>query len=284
MSDNAISLLDFTLSCESNTYANVRAFCDAWCKQWVFQKEKSDTGYEHWQLRFSAIKKRRIKDHIYNWRTKKCGLVFSEKALTPTSNSVFEGAERKVFKYVLKEDTRVEGPWSDKDEVKILTKSVQWIKDHGLDPWMREVVEISKTYDHRHINVMVDKVGNSGKTTFEDWFAFEDHGFDIWFGPIKDMEEEVAANCGRTCYTINLPRALNKKEMSDFWQFVERLKDGRMRDARYKSKRRKMERPVIWIFTNDKPDLRGQSADRWKFYEIENEELVVMAQCDSIDE
>lgn len=276
--------MDIVFSAESNTYEGVRGFLSGWCKQWIFQKERSDGGYEHWQVRASMLKKRRIQDHIYHWRTKKVPIIFSEKAVSPTSASVFTGAERKVFQYVLKDDTRIEGPWKDTDEVKVQTKSVAYLQKEGLKPWMTSVLNTCSVYDHRHINVMVDTLGNSGKTSFEDWLAFNDHAFDIWFGPIKDMEEEAAKNVGKQCYTLNLPRALNKKEMSDFWQFIERLKDGRMRDARYKSKRMKMERPVIWIFTNDKPDLRGQSMDRWRFWCIEDEELTKMALCDSIDE
>lgn len=290
MSESQISLIDITLSCERNTYANVRKFLDGWCKQWIFQKEKSDSGYEHWQLRVSTTKKRRIAEHIYKWRgggdggSGAAGIVFAEQAVTPTSNSVFGGAARKVFQYVLKEDTRTEGPWSDRDEVKVSTKSVVWIKEHGLLPWQNSIIDSCKTYNHREINVLVDKGGNLGKTAFEDYLSFEDIACDIWFGPVKDMTEEAYEMRGKSAYTINLPRALNKKEMNDFWCFVEHLKDGRVREPRYKSKRLRFERPVIWIFTNDRPCLKTQSMDRWRFWTVNKDKELVDEATDEATE
>lgn len=290
MSVNPIALLDITLSCEKNSFQAVRTFLEGYFKQWIFQKERGDNGYEHWQIRGSAIHKRRIQEHSYKWRTRHglkpgdVGIVFSDEAISPTCNSVVGDKGRKTFSYVLKEDTRIEGPWRDTDEVKVCTKSVEFLQKKGLDPWQNEILESLKNYDHRSINVLVDKRGNIGKTTFEDWLTFHGHACDLWFGPRKDMMEEAYAMRGKSAYTINLPRALNKKEMHEFWEFIEQLKDGRVRDARYKAKRMRMERPVIWIFTNDRPLLETQSMDRWKFWEVDGDNNLVPEGMDFVDE
>lgn len=267
MSKHAISVFDLTLNIQTNTFETVKGVLEEWCKHWVFQKEKGEvTGYVHWQIRFSLKKKRRIQEIAP--RLAIAGLKFHDTALTPTSTAGLKTG----FSYVTKADTRLEGPWKDTDVEKVLTKCVAYLDKNGLDPWMQEIKDIWSEWDRRHIDVFVDTKGNSGKTTFEDWAEYHEHAFSLWYDPnIQRMMESAHANAGRPVYTIGLPRALNKKEMNDFWNFVERLKDGRTQDGRYSAKRKRMERPNVWIFTNELPDLGEMSPDRWRFWQIDDE-------------
>lgn len=270
-SKSQLYLYDVTLSCQHNTFETVKKVLKEWAKQWVFQKEKGDeTGYEHWQCRLSLIKARRLQEIIPKLRI--AGLKFAEAAISIMSTN---GVKLAAFDYAMKADTRIEGPWSDRDVEKVYTKGVKHLEASGLDPWMEEIVEMTKEYDHRHINVLVDTKGNIGKTVFEDWLEYHEKCFAVWFNAdIQRMMEEAYANAGRPFYTINLPRSLDKRDMKKFWAFVENLKDGRVSDGRYKAKRIRMERPHVWIFTNSMPDLHGQSLDRWRFWQVEDRELV----------
>lgn len=75
-----------------------------WCKHYVFQEERGDSGYEHWQGRVRLIKARR-------WNEIK-GKFCPGGNVTPTVDKQFQ---EKTFTYVMKADTRVAGPWDDRD-------------------------------------------------------------------------------------------------------------------------------------------------------------------------
>jgi len=101
MTTNAICTFDFTAKGETNTHLSIIESLSKHCKAFVFQLEKGEqTGYVHYQGRVSL-----------NERARKANiLALKDAKYSPTSR---EGS--KNFDYVMKEDTRLEGPWSDKD-------------------------------------------------------------------------------------------------------------------------------------------------------------------------
>ena len=62
MANHACATYDFTLP-KNDDYPDWQSVKskvnDGWWNKWVFQLERGDTGYEHWQGRVSLIKKRR---------------------------------------------------------------------------------------------------------------------------------------------------------------------------------------------------------------------------------
>lgn len=276
---NALYVYDIVLSCQHNSFETVKKAAQEWAKAWVFQKEEGDEvkdpetqkGFLHWQCRWSLIKPQRKQELVRKLRT--YGLKFSEAAIRPTSSAV--AGTKAQFQYAMKADTRVEGPWTDKDIEKFLNKGVRWINEHGIEPWQESILESLKEYDHRSINMLIDTRGNLGKTNFEDWLEYYEHSFALWWDDdSKRMMESAYANAGRKCFTIGIPRAVNAKEFKSFWSMCENLKDGRVIDGRYKAKRQRMERPHIWIFSNTLPSMGDMSLDRWKFWTVEDRELV----------
>ena len=281
---NQLYLWDATISCRDTPKGDVFSFMRAEASRWTFQKEKGKAdGYEHWQTRFSLNKKSRRKGVVIMMRSH--GIKIAEDAVTPTTNAVAEN-KLATFSYVMKEDTRIDGPWTDKMDRKQKTAGVRWLDDdRNFKPWMNTVLESMKTYDHRAVNVLIDKTGNLGKTNFEDWCEFYDHSFAIWWDDkIEYMMNEAYANPGQKTYTIGLPRALDKKDMKQFWTLCERLKDGRLSDGRYKAKRVRVERPHIWIYTNWCPEFSQLSVDRWKFWCVDDDDCLVEYDYDSMIE
>jgi len=69
-------------------------------------------------------------------------------------------------------------------------------------------------------------------------------------------------------YIIDIPRALRKDQLFQFFSGIETLKDGYAYDDRYHFKEEYFDCPNIWIFMNTIPDLEYMSKDRWRFYEI----------------
>ena len=89
-------------------------------KKWAFQKERGESGYLHYQGRGSLWKKKRGSE----LRKLLNALNVGDMHSTPT---VTESISGDAF-YVMKVDTRVEGPWTDKD-IENYTLSLTSIED-----------------------------------------------------------------------------------------------------------------------------------------------------------
>jgi hypothetical protein len=274
-----VYLWDFTLSEKLNQKGDILRFCREECTRWCFQLEQPevagknpDEWYKHYQCRVSLKKKLYLNPMMILMRN--YGLKFNEQALSRTSKTCAEN-KHATFSYVMKEYSRIDGPWDDKQDRKFKSKSVIWVDEHP-EPWHRQVLDTLKDYEHRKINLLIDSNGNTGKTNFEDWLAFYNHAFDLWYDDDhKHMLASAYDNAPQNCFTINLERALDKKNMRSFWTMIERMKDGRFQDNRYKCKRIKTERPHIWIFTNFTPEVWMQSKDRWNLWTINDDKELV---------
>lgn len=76
--------------------------------KFVFQLEKGEvSGYEHYQVRLRLIKKKRPNEAYIQFADLIKGAHWS-----PTCKSVHQA---KTFNYVMKADTRLEGPWTEAD-------------------------------------------------------------------------------------------------------------------------------------------------------------------------
>jgi hypothetical protein len=82
---------------------------DGWCNKFCFQLEKSDLGYLHWQCRVNLIKRKSLSVVL----AQVAPLIGGRWSITSTG--VHQNA--KSFCYVMKEDTRVDGPWTE--EIKL---------------------------------------------------------------------------------------------------------------------------------------------------------------------
>lgn len=61
---------------------------------------------------------------------------------------------------------------------------------------------------------------------------------------------------------------MKKDKLGQFYAGLECLKNGYMYDKRYSFKRRRIDRPQIWVFTNTLPAWELMSMDRWQVYEM----------------
>ena len=115
MADSQCSRFDFTFPKFHSdgfefTDSIIREHLGDHCTKWVFQEEKSDEGYEHFQGRCTLIKKRHVKEAgaLCNSTLPQTGV-----HLSVTSNPVYKTGD---FSYAMKGDTRVAGPWKDIDK------------------------------------------------------------------------------------------------------------------------------------------------------------------------
>lgn len=258
---NPVATYDFTLP-RNDQFPDhmtvIHKICKDWCKSWCFQLERGDTGYEHWQGRVSLIKKRRPKELAGRWCV---GGHFS-----PTSNA----AAGDMF-YVMKEDTRLSGPWSDKDfeDPPVLTRQLMMFLDQPMRPWQQEVVELVQQKDDRSIKMIIDTVGNTGKSILCEYLEY--HRFAYEIPPMREMQDImqcVMSVPNQKAFVIDMPRALKKDKLASFFSGLEALKNGVAYDTRYKFQKKRFDRPQIIVFTNTEPDLSLLSIDRWEIYDM----------------
>lgn len=236
----------------------IKAVFGGWFKKWIFQKEQTENGYVHWQCQGSLIKKRRLQEILP--KLTDAGLKFGYMA--PLS---IEGRENI---YCMKADTRIDGPWRDDDPPPpVLTKQVEKIKE--LYPWQKTIIDLLETWDDRSIHVVYDQPGNSGKSGFCEWLEYHDYAFEIpTMRLMEDIMQCVMSIPAKSAYLIDMPRAMKKEKLYDFWSGIECLKNGHVYDKRYKFKKRRQNRPNIILFTNDIPQQELMSRDRWVIWYI----------------
>lgn len=240
-------------------------------KQWMWQLERGIGGYVHGQGRIFL--RQRCREGKLGNDMAAIGL---DAHASPTTTGVHLG---KNFSYVMKADTRIDGPWSDKDfnfltdlidkPTQQLTE-VDQIKDTPY-PWQTEILEMIKVPDRDKIHIIVDPAGMAGKSTLIKAGVADG----TWLPIIcYDSMEKL---CGFICsmpraknYVIDIPRAIahkkDWKKRKELWGAIEQIKTGLIMDWRYTSKIKLMERPGITVFMNEMPPpdcLTTKRADIW---------------------
>lgn len=256
---NQIFVYDFTLGDEFADFESLKEWLKEHCKKWTFQLEcGEETGWVHWQGRFSLKAKTRL-------ATLKDRMPWPEVHLSPTSKC----NQGNMF-YVSKEDTRLDGPWMDTD------KEI-FIPDHlvinEFYPWEISIMEIMAEKPGRFVHAIICETGNKGKSTFVGNMCCRYLAQSIPFcNDYRDIMRMVMGLDKLGTYFIDMPRAIGKEKIRQFFAGVESIKDGYAYDDRYSFRQERFQQPHVFVFTNTWPDLTLLSADRWRFWSI-NEQL-----------
>lgn len=237
------------------------------CKKYSFQLEKGESGYEHWQGRVSLIKKKSLK-----------ALINSFSVYTHWAKAHFSitssNAKGDMF-YVIKDDTRIDGPWTEKDEIKIITTQMKLFNSWGLLPWQETAKEICQQFCLRTIDLIYDPIGNAGKSLFSEHMEYEGLAEEIPpFRMMDDIFQWVATRPIKSAYIVDMPRGMKKDKLGDFYSGIEVIKNGVAYDKRYTAKKIRFNRPRVFVFTNTLPALDLMSKDRWCIWTISKNELV----------
>lgn len=236
----------------------IRAF-KAHAKKWVFQRERGEEkGYEHFQcrvdlkhkLRPAAFRALLEQEDIHGFHA------------SPTSSQAIGKAK---FEYVMKEDTRIEGPW--RDDPKEHFPALFRMPLDNPRPWQKSVLELP--YDDRKINIVFDYKGGSGKSSLMRAMCLFQDGIHIHqFKDFNHMCAPIIAHehaFGLFTLIVDLPRALpTSKEISAICSNIETLKTGHVVDSRYSHKEKWLLNPRVIVFTNWNPSvlLEHLSRDR----------------------
>lgn len=237
-------------------------WCCEWGKAWSFQKEEGDSGYIHYQGVIS-LKVRRTVASIKNL------IQESEWELPnyfePVADATIKSGSEAF--YVTKPETRIEGPWSDKNDTPIYIP--RHVRDISLYPWQKAIADSGKEYDSRRIDLVIDKKGNLGKSTLCAYLRTHKLGRGIPFmNDYKDLLRMVMDMPKAPLYIVDMPRAISKDRLFQLWSAIETVKSGYAFDDRYHFREEDFDRPRIWVFTNSEPDLTMLSSDMWRFWEV----------------
>lgn len=272
------AVYDFRMNSEGLSEETLKSALKQLAKHFIFQEEKGkETGYLHYQGRLSLIKKARKHEALKLF-----------EALGVPAPNFFEptvGAP-KTFDYNCyagKIDSRVRGPWSDKDEQNEVYIPRQYRgKLESLYPFQRVIFDSFKEFEDRIINLIFCREGNKGKSTIASLCELYGKGIDL--PPVNDADKLIQSCCD-ICMAknirdpspifVDLPRAMNKDRLNGIYTAIEQIKKGKLYDLRYTYKEWWIDSPQIWVFSNIEPDLAMLSQDRWKIWSIdENKELV----------
>lgn len=261
-----LATYDITISKEvKDTHTEVIEFLEGWCKKWVFQLEQSEKGYIHWQVRVSLIKT--MEFTTVKRRCQKGELVGH---WTPTSENTHDGNN---FNYVMKCDTRIDGPWDSKtwreNIPPPLTRQLKAFQACEWYPWQRKVYDMIQETDDRTIHMIWDTHGNLGKSVFCEHLEYKGEAIEVEpFNAIEDIMGCVIDQKIAKAYCIDMPKGMKKDKLGAFYAGLEVLKNGKAYDKRYKFRKIRFDRPQVIVFTNTLPDFGLMSKDRWKVWKV----------------
>jgi len=153
-----------------------------------------------------------------------------------------------------------------------------------MRPWQKEVLEIVQREDDRFITVILDTVGNTGKSILCEYLEYKELAYEVPpFTQMEDIMQCCYSIAAQKCYLIDMPRGMKKDKLASFYAGLEALKNGNMYDKRYCFKKRRINRPQIIVFTNHVPDKTLVSLDRWELRAITGSHNLIEATFDHPD-
>lgn len=247
---------------------------DAICDKYVFQKERSEDGFEHYQCYVHLTKK-----HPGTWLQGR----FTHLVGEDTGAIRFQGVKwaAAAQQYCSKSRTRVAGPWSRGIVASEGHEPFDTLRGVPLRPWQQEIMDKLEGPAHeRHIHWVHEGAGGVGKSALINHITLQDH--------LKAVSIDAATK-GDLFYTL---AALGVKQgkftlvdvrvvlvdlarddfpRKDFYRGLEYIKNGAFNSTKYESCQvRFRERPHVIVFWND----RGEGDTRWSADRHDTHEIV----------
>lgn len=270
-SDRDVScyVYDITLSAKEDdgslmTEEEVHQACRPICKKYKFQLEKGTVnGYMHYQGRVSLHKKDRLPAVIKLFQQHG----FERFHLSVTSTN----AKGDAF-YIMKSQTAEGKPFTDKDfaEPRPEHPDTKTMDEKGLYSWQEKLLDLVKEYDERHIHVVIDPNGCTGKTYFRRYVYTKKYG--VWIPTCitkaQDLMQFACAFSEEKLFVFDMPRAQKQEKTWELFRAIEDIKNGCLFDTRYHAVLKQTDMKNIIIFMNQEPERAFLSKDRWKLWGI----------------
>ncbi len=242
----------------------ISAMFSKYGKKWVFQEEKSDDGYEHFQCLVAWRKKVR---KLYLLKT------ISARLNTPMVNISLNPSDEEFRVYCSKLETRVDGPWSF-GFPDIPTEPLDILKYEDLYRWQKEVWDrVNEKPDNRKVFWYFDPEGFAGKTQLCKSLVYYHDAF-IFGGKCRDIASRVCQMPGSPKLCVMNVSRTHEKFVS--YEALEQLKDGILQSGKYEGGQKIFNSPHVIVMANFEPDWNAMTKDRWAVFKLskENNEYV----------
>lgn len=274
---SALAIWEFTSFGQNSVLApreDVMAKLGGLCKKFVFQKERCETtGRLHYQGRMSLQKPVRLAGLVALLK----GSPLAGSHLGPTT--VGE-TKQQAWSYVMKEQTRVDGPWTEKDYRSPMPWHLEGIHREPY-PFQGTLIDMIKAdvKDPRGSHYILDPVGKKGKSILVSYLRWSKLACVV--PPVKcadEMSAFVQKREDARWYVIDIPRQQDSFErFVEICRGVEQLKSGYSYDRRYDSQDRSnsLGCPNIICFGNDMPPWSKCDRGRWYLWLVDDQKRLI---------
>lgn len=265
-------------------------------RHYCFQLEKGEnTGYEHYQCRIKFSNKkdsdcRKTWVGMRDWLSHHLKITGFNFSATNTINTDNKTKDSPFYSYCNKVDTRLQGPWTDRDPTPEFISDIyrDFVKNPDLlYPAQKQVMDNIKSNeskpihekDNRSMNVFLDLEGCIGKSTLCQVLSYLHLGYDVSIEnegrEISKWLQNVFSSKGERnpkCLLVDINKSFNNSDkLKSLYGTLENIiSTGKLRDRR-KYAEWIINIPKVWIFTNTIPDLKWVSKDRWKFWVLKGD-------------
>ena len=243
-----------------------------WIEEMGIQREKGKkNGVMHYQGTVKLTERKRFSTLAALLKP-----ILPNVAWDNTQGFLEKSISDKANRYVMKEDTRVAGPWYKGVTFDEIAKESVYSIDITLRPWQKNICKIIDAgADDRHIWWIWEPCGGAGKTTFQKWLFLNYKGVTLSGGKASDMKNGIIRYreaCGSlpSIVLINLPMTFNLDYFCPHG--VEEVKDMFFFSGKYGEKGADPivcgRPPHVFVFANREPDTSNMAADRWRIARI----------------
>lgn len=239
-------------------YENIVNWSNGHCEKWIIGREVGENGTPHLQIWFKTKKRMRFSELKNLPFFYKCHI---EKA---------KGSEEDNIEYCSKEGCYLHSMNINiKEEVNVIT---------DLYPWHEDLADILiNCKSDRAIHWIYDPKGSNGKTQLLKYLV-KNYNFLLGGGGKKENIINIVFNNqsymqrkGLKCCIFDVPRC-NKGGIS--YAALESIKDGVIINHKFETGTFICNSPTICVLSNDLPNIKMLTEDRWNIYTIENKLLV----------
>lgn len=241
----------------------LHATCQQYAKKFVYQLEKTEVkdekgSHDNWHYQgYLNLKEKR--------RPKALAILLNEQFPGINIQPASANGKEALKSYCMKEDTRVDGPWSDQPSLK--HDDIKVIKESPF-PYQRLILdEVKGEPHHRKINWVVDTVGGHGKSSFAKFIYVNQLGLALTYGRTSDLFNLVFKMPKQRFYLFDLSRTKPKDfHTDDVYAALEGIKNGYVVNTKYETGVWVNDPSHVWVFSNYPPLKERMSSDRWVVY------------------
>lgn len=231
------------------------------CKQYIYQLEKGAGGLFHWQGYIRLDRKQRIRRTQF---IKEMNPLLPGIQLRPAHD------ESALKSYSMKDDTRVDGPYMDRQQAPVYKGEDLPTK---LLPWQEDLREyLLGPVNEREIVWIYDEEGNIGKSKFCKYMKFHHDMPTLHYMNERDMEHRIVQKAGKKAYLVDLTRAKPAAVgTQDLYVTLESLKNGDVSSGKYEGGDPSFLPPHVVVFANITPKPGLMSLDRYTIVNCKEE-------------